>query len=281
MLAPVIPVGGHRVGRDGRLALRFERRHGTTVVARCRYTLPLQVLAPLTLDDTAAVVSVLNPTGGLVGGDYLTIDVTVGAGAHACVTTPSATRVYRAAGPPAEQHVRLALDAGATLEWVPDHTIPSGGSALRQRIEVSIGEQARLILVDAFAAGRVARGEAFCFRSLESGIVVSDARGWLVRDRFMLQGSDRWAGLGLAEGHAYFATMVVIGDELNGLEQQLAETLRRPCEVESGVALLPRRGAIVRMLAATAPALLATLDAVWAIARRALLGLPPLPLRKS
>src|SRR2546422_1747450 len=49
----------------------------------------------LALDDRAAVVSVLNPTGGLVGGDRLAIDVVVGPAAHACLTTPSATKVYR------------------------------------------------------------------------------------------------------------------------------------------------------------------------------------------
>src|SRR5207249_543010 len=86
--------------------------------------LPLQVLAPLALDDAAAIVSILNPTGGLVGGDRLVVDVAVGAGAHACLTTPSATKVYRTAVGPAEQAVRLTLAPGARLEWVPDHTIP-------------------------------------------------------------------------------------------------------------------------------------------------------------
>ena len=67
-----------RVGKDGALALVFERRGGRTVLTRSRYTLPLQVMAPVDLDDPAAVVSVLNPTGGLVGGDRLTIDVAEG-----------------------------------------------------------------------------------------------------------------------------------------------------------------------------------------------------------
>src|SRR2546422_9928149 len=89
----------------------------------------------LALDDRAAVVSVLNPTGGLVGGDRLAIDVVVGPAAHACLTTPSATKVYRTAGATAEQHVRLPPGVGASLEWVPDHTIPSPGSALRPALD--------------------------------------------------------------------------------------------------------------------------------------------------
>jgi len=43
---------------------------------------------------------------------------------------------------------------------------------------------------------------------------------------------------------------------------------------------LPRRGALARCLAGDAPALAATLDAVWRLARARLLHLPPLSLRK-
>ena len=113
-----ISLGAARVGRDGALRLRFDRRGPATVVAGCRYTLPLQVLAPVALDDPAAVVSMLNPTGGLVGGDRLSIDVDVAAGAHAVLTTPSATRVYRTEGEETIQSMRLAIGPHAVVEWV-------------------------------------------------------------------------------------------------------------------------------------------------------------------
>ena len=71
-------IGARRIGRDGVLRLGFERRGAATVLAASRFTLPLQVLAPVALDDAACVVSLLNPTGGVVGGDRLTIDVEVG-----------------------------------------------------------------------------------------------------------------------------------------------------------------------------------------------------------
>ncbi len=127
-----------RVGRDGALRLRFERRGSATVVAGCRYTLPLQALAPVALDDPAAVVSILNPTGGLVGGDRLSIDIEVRAGAHALLTTPSATRVYRTDAEDAVQSVQISIGPQATVEWVPDHTIPFAGSAFRQTLDVDM-----------------------------------------------------------------------------------------------------------------------------------------------
>jgi urease accessory protein len=270
-----------RVGRDGLLRLRFERRGAGTVLTSCRSTLPLQVLAPVALTDAAAVVSMLNPTGGVLGGDQLTIDVEVGCGAHACLTTPSATRVYRAAGAPAVQQVRLMLAPGAVAEWVPDHTIPSAGAALCQTLEVHAGAGATLIAVDAFAAGRVVRGEAWSFACLDSALTVQDAGGVVLHDRFVLRGSPGWQSLGFAEGHAYFATVVLIAD--TGTDDVLAElpaALAAIAGATVGGARLARRGALLRCLATGAPALAGALEAVWGLARRRLLGLPPLALRK-
>jgi urease accessory protein len=271
-----------RVGRDGALRLDFERRGSVTVLARSRYTLPLQVLVPVALEDPAAIVSILNPTGGLVGGDRLTVNVTVGPAAHACLTTPSATKVYRTAGEPARQDVTLRLDAGAACEWVPDHTIPFAGSALRQRITVDVGDGARLILVDAFAAGRVGRGETWAFRLLDSAIMLRDAKGWLLRDRFVLGRSgplnpDR---LGATDGHPYFASLVLVADDVEGFRREVIQRFPAGGNVVAAAGVLPRRGAIVRCLAPSAPALLGALDILWAAARHHILGLPPLGLRK-
>jgi urease accessory protein len=270
-----------RVGRDGRLSLRFERREAATVLTRCRYTLPLQVLAPVDLADSATVVSVLNPTGGLVGGDRLALDIDVGPGAHACLTTPSATRVYRTRGAPAEQHVGLRVGAGATLEWVPDHTIPHAGSALCQRIEVHLDSAARLILVDVFAAGRIARGEAWQFARLESAVSVRDPDGWLLRDRFVLAGECAWARLGYTESYPYFGSVLVAGEsDWVALRRVVDALLANHPGVSGAAGLLARGGLMIRLLAASAPALLGAVDALWTLARARVLGLPPLALRK-
>jgi urease accessory protein len=273
-----------RVGREGRLSLRFERRGEATALVTCRCAVPLQVLAPLALDDPAAVVSILNPTGGLAGGDRLSIDVALGPGAHACLTAPSATRVYRTDGAPTVQEVRATVGPGATLEWVPEHTIPFPGSALSQSLDVTLAGGARLILVDAFAAGRVARGEAWRFARLQSAITVRDARGWRFIDRLALTGGDAGfcGGAGVTDGHPYFATVVVAGDgDAGDLADAVAGALAGRQDVTAGAGALRRGGLVARVLARTAPALLGALDAAWAQARHGLLGLPPLALRRG
>src|SRR2546430_6855450 len=109
----------------------------------------------MALDDPAAVVSVLNPTGGLVGGDRLTIDVTIGPAAHGCLTTPSATKVYRTAGAPAQQRGDIRLRARAILGWGPPPTIPLPGSAFPPALDCEAGDGATPVLPAAFPPGRL------------------------------------------------------------------------------------------------------------------------------
>jgi urease accessory protein len=270
-----------RVGRDGTLSLRFERRGAATVLAGCRFTLPLQVLAPLALEGPSLAVSMLNPTGSVLGGDFLQIDATVAADAHALLTTPSATRVHRTDGAVAIQEVRLAVAPRAVLEWVPDHTIPHAGSAFRQCLRAHVAADATLVVVDAFAVGRVARGEQYRFTLLESALSITDDDGWLLHDRFVLGGVAGWAGLGFCEGAPYLATIAVVTPApLAGVARAAAGAIAAVPGARAGVGLLPRRGLLVRCLADTAPALGAVVRAVWAAVREAAIGAAPLDLRK-
>ena len=270
-----------RVGRDGTLSLRLERRGAATVLAGCRFTLPLQVLAPLALDGPALVVSMLNPTGAVLGGDRLTIDVHAAAGTHGLLTTPSATKVYRSDGPVAVQDVRLVVEPDAVVEWIPDHTIPFAGAAYRQHLRARVGAGATLVVVDAFAAGRVARGERWRFRLLESALSITDADGSVLHDRFVLTGDEQWAGLGFAEGAPYFATIAVVTPApVPELAATAADAVSAVAGVRAGVGRLPRRGILVRCLAETAPALGDAVRTVWDAVRLVAVGAPPVDLRK-
>ena len=247
----------------------------------CRFTLQLQVLTPLAFDGPASVVSILNPTGAVLGGDRLQINVVVDPGAHAVLTTPSATRVHRTDGAMAEQDVDLDVAADGVLEWVPDHTIPHEGSAFRQRIRAHVGPGAALVLVDAFAVGRVARDECWSFRHLENGITVTDDAGRVLHDRFVLDGDRRWAALGYAEGAPYVATIVVVADGArDDLPDALSAGLSGVAGVRGGVARLARRGLLVRCLADSAPALSDAVREVWGGVRRRALGESAIDLRK-
>lgn len=67
--------------------------------------------------DAPCHAVVLHPPGGIAGGDALDVAVDVEAGAQALVTTPGATKWYKANGRAATQNVRM--DVGGALEWLP------------------------------------------------------------------------------------------------------------------------------------------------------------------
>jgi urease accessory protein len=296
-----------RVGRDGVLILGFDRAGPRTVLTERRFRLPLQALEPIDLDGSGGLTAMmLNPTGGVLGGDRLETTVRLGAGTRVCLTTPAATRVYRSAGPPSTVIFTARVGEGAVLEYVPDHLIPSPGARLRQHTEIMLGPGAIAIVFDAWAVGRAARGEAWRFAEIDTGIAIEDGDGPLLRDRAVLRGLDPgrtagdrdgeatgeapdrqpWpVGLGGAEGLAYVATFAAVasgradGEALAAeLTEILAGSAIGPARI--GVAALARRGVVARLLLPSAPALTAAAEALWALCRARLLDRPPLPLRK-
>jgi len=190
-----------RTGRDGLLRLGFERSGNATVMRRCRYTLPLQVLSPLALDDGSSYLLLLNPTGGVLGGDRLRTEISLGENAHACLSTPSATRVYRTNGAPAKIGTEICMGRNATLEYLPDHVIPHPGSSLRQSLRIEMEEGSRGIFFDGFSSGRVALGEAWQFRDFDSRTEIFLRGEPIFANRTKIAGTQSFRRSGLQPRH--------------------------------------------------------------------------------
>jgi urease accessory protein len=273
-----------RAGRDGLLRLGFERRGNATVLRHCRYTLPLQVLSPLALDDGASYLLLLNPTGGVLGGDHLRTEVTLGENAHAFLSTPSATRVYRTNSAPAGMHTHLRIGRNATIEYLPDHVIPHPGSSLRQSMRIEMDEGSRGIFFDGFSSGRVALGEAWQFRDFDSRaeIFLRDQPIFANRTKILPKANDL-AALGQMGGYAYCGSMLIIGEGFENWRAMI-EALRTALDAIPGIfggsSLLAQNGCSVRYLAHSAIDFHAATERLWAISRQHLLNLPPFALRK-
>ena len=76
------------------------------------------------------------------------------------LTTPACERIYRSLGNDAVVETRLAADAGARIDWLPQETILFEGARLNRRIEVDLAAGATLLAVEAVLLGREAMGEA-------------------------------------------------------------------------------------------------------------------------
>jgi urease accessory protein len=273
------------VGRVGDLRIAYGLRDGKTIVTKSHATSPWHVLPTIYLDDTGQAHTLLvNPSAGLVGGDHLSIHMTLRERASALVSTPSANRVYRSLGKESVQTVEIALGPRATLEWVPEPTIPFRGARFRQSIHVRLAPGATVLLWDAIASGRVARKERWAFTKLENEIKISMADGRSVLERYDVAPSQD--GVGLAEPWNYVASLFVIGDSVT--DATWARTRERVTEglkdlepaVLGGVSEPAAPGLAVKLVARSAPDLYRAFGGLWETIRSALWNLPKPALRR-
>lgn len=167
---------------EGRLA--FARVDGASALVGCTARSPLQIVAPRPR-GVASWAVLVSHGGGLVAGDRVRLDVTVGEGASALVTTQAETKAYRAraTGGDALQELTVRLGADATLALLPDPVSCFAGARYVQRQRFDLARGASLLLCDSVVAGRVARGERWALAShrsenrvlLEGALVAHDA----------------------------------------------------------------------------------------------------------
>ncbi|MDS4031765.1 MAG: urease accessory protein UreD [Candidatus Contendobacter sp.] len=144
------------------LTLDFQCRNTRTVLERRSHQGPLQVQRPFYPEgESVCHVALLHPPGGVVGGDELRIDASLGRGAHALVTTPAAGKFYRSAGSFARQAQLLTVAPSATLEWLPQENILYSGARVHALTHVELQGDARFLGWEIFCLGRPAAGETF------------------------------------------------------------------------------------------------------------------------
>ena len=276
-----------RVGRDGYLRLQFELRGRSTVLAQSRFTLPLQALTPLEMDDGTAYLMLLNPTGGVLGGDHLVTEIIQEAGTHVCLTTPSATRIYRTSQQPAMLETVIKLGDGATLEYLPDHVIPHVGSALRQSLRVEMGCGSRAIVLDSLASGRVAHGEHWSFTELDSRTEVSSRDKPVFLNRTKIEPAGQRHRRQIAwmktKNFDYLISMGVFADGFESWQHVAAAMnaeLDSMPQVRGGVSLLSHSGCVIRYMARSASEMTQMNKKLWDAARELVVQLPRFDHRK-
>ena len=275
------------VGRRGALSYEFEREGPRTVLTRSSCTSPWHYFPPSYLDDSGCAYTwLVNPSGGLVAGDHVSVEAQLHAGTHVLMTSPSANRVYRSLSEPARQDIRLLVGPGARLEWVPEVTIPFAGSRFRQSIHIDLAPDATVALWDAMASGRVARHERWAFASLENEICISGSLGKSVAERYRLAPGLLPESVGLVGSWDYVASLFVIGDAVGAdvwkrLDEALATILEeRPGLVLGAVSTPALSGLVVKLVARSAPDLTVVQEAMWAAIRKELWDLPAPNLRR-
>lgn len=262
-------------GWDASLALGLERRGYRTVLARARHQGPLRVQRPFHPEGMEVPhLYLLHPPGGLVPGDALDIDITLGAGSRALVTTPASGKVYGVGirALPQRQVVTARVAAGGQFEWLPQDTIVFDGADAALTSRFRLEGDARLIAWEVITLGRQAGDIPF-----RRGRVRQELEVWrngraLLLERLTAEGGSPllkapW-GLG---GHPVFGTMVAAGPIDTPTLEALRALGEEAPECRWSATALPEV-TVLRYLGADARTALTCFTLAWTLLRPLLLG---------
>ncbi len=261
---------------DGRALLSVERRDGTDRLADLYMRDPLRVLFPRPQGDEPFPAILATISGGLVGGDRLSVEIAVGEGAALQLVGQAAEKIYRSAG--ADTRVELALRAGpgAILEMLPQGTILFDGARLDRRVDVDASADATVLTGEIVSFGRAAMGESFTRGRLSDRWFVR-REGKLVWAEALVLEDDIQAVLRAPAG---FAGATALGTAILSAPKparslELARSLleSRPGIVRSGASLVGDV-LVARFLSADGAALRAAFGAFWTGLRAGACGLP-------
>ena len=262
-----------------RLNLDYTRQD-QRCVARFVHEGPLRILQSLYPEGEAICHNVLvHPPSGLVGGDLLDMQVTVGPGAHGLVTTPGATRFYRSEAGLATQQLHARLHDGARLEWLPLEALAYSGCDALNLARFSLAPSAELMAWDLTALGLPNAQQPFVAGRLQQHLEIEGV--WLERGLVDAQDQRLMNGpLGLA-GQRCMATLVFAAGSAiaperaeAALEAARAALDASPLRVQAGATQPHPQVIVLRALAPVVEPAMQLLRPVWAAWRQALWGMP-------
>lgn len=256
---------------NARLSLSFARRGPRTSLTRNEHHGPLLVQKALYPEGEAVCQAViLHPPGGIAGGDHLAIDIEAAPKAFAQLTTPGATKWYKASGRTASQSVRIDIHEGAIVEWFPLESIVFDGAFASSSLVVDAHSGSAAAGWDITAFGRTAAGERFAHGRYRQSIELRREGRLLWAETSAIDGDDP-----LFQSPIGFDSHTVSGLLWTTLPHEVDDaTIERARAVDAatgsllhGVTSLPDGIVIARCLAGSTEHARAWLAQVWSSLR--------------
>lgn len=200
-----------------RLELGFEldRSKQRSVLQHRKHEGPVRVQKMLWPEKTGVCHAIIvHPPAGIAGGDHLSFDMSIGASAHALVTTPGAGKWYKTNLKQAYQHIHIQVAEQGIFEWLPQETMLFDGAHAHTSTTIHLDQTASFIGWDMLVIGRQARLEEFVQGSYHSRFFLYREQKLLVTDQLRFAGNDRWlkSCLGM-NGHAVMGSLWAVAPE--------------------------------------------------------------------
>jgi urease accessory protein len=222
----------------GSLHLSACRVGDRTAAARLRERGPLRLRFPRPTQERALEGVVINTAGGVVGGDRLEVGIEAGEGTSLVLTSQAAEKVYRSTGVAARAAIRLTVEAGARLAWIPQETILFDRARLSRTLDAEVAPDASLVLCEGIVFGRTAMGERVRSGALRDRWRLHRGGRLVFADALTLEGAidDVLSHRAIAAGALAIATIVAVGPDVEERIEDLRAALE-PADVEAGASV--------------------------------------------
>ncbi len=228
---------------------------------------PLALRRTRSARPDAAQVTVVGAMSAPLGGDHLSLQALVRPGARLAVGSAAATvSLPGRDGARAGYDVRLTVEAGGELRWLPEPLIAAAGSDLAMTTRVELAPEARLVLREELVLGRAGERPG----RLASRLTVRRGGRTLLDQEVVLgPGVPGWSGPAVLDRYRAMGQLLVVDP---AFEAHAPAAAALPSDPAEGAAVLtPLAGPAVLVTALAQDALTARqlLDAGHAAARPA------------
>ncbi len=258
---------------QARLALEYTRQGGRTALSGREHSGPLLVQKALYPEGEAVCHSIIvHPPGGIAAGDALKLELRLGEGAAALLTTPGAGKWYKSTGPKASLVQHFDLGRGAVLEWLPQPAIVFDAARAETKTEVRLHQEGLYLGWEMSCMGRTASGERFNSGELRQRTEVWQQGRRLWCEYARLAGDDAMlaSAAGLA-GCTVSATFIAAGKDIGKELLDDCRNIAPEAGEHSGITVLPRI-LLARYLGHSSEAAMQYFIALWSLLRPALTG---------
>jgi urease accessory protein len=270
-------------------SLCFSHGGGRTVLRRQRLPYPFHATRTFHLDQARPDLATLylqSAAGGLYRGDQVALSITAEPQSASHVTTQAATIVHRTHHFPVEQNTRLEVGEHAFLALTPDPLVLFPGAAISCATEITLAAGGCAILTDGLShhdpEGVGPEGSGRSFERYSNAVAVRDAAGRiLLNDRGSITGEAMFAPSSPLGPYRAVGTVFVLGHGAECCDAELFDKRLAATGCVAGFSKLPNNAGMgSRVLAANSGALARGLEAAFAVAFEALIGVPPARRRK-
>jgi urease accessory protein len=265
-------------------SLHFSRGGGRTMLARQRLPYPFHATRTFYLDQARPEIATLylqSAAGGLYRGDSVVLSIVADRHAAAHVTTQASTIVHRTHQRGVMQNTRIDIGEDAFLAMTPDPLVLFPGADIRCSTDVTLAAGGRAILIDGLAH-HDPEGFGRPFDRYSNAVIVRDAAGAvLLAARGALAGEAMSGAASPLGPFRAVGTLFVLGGGSERCDADVLESRLAAHGCVAGLSKLPNNAGVGgRVLAGNGGALARGLEAAFAVAFEALVGVPPARRRK-